>query len=62
MQTKPVRKNEADWLTHVIASSKAKSMTEYAKTENIDVNQLYLWKSKLIKSGQFNVSAPTTHL
>jgi len=53
MKIKPVRKSEADWLTHVIASSKAKSMTEYAKIKNIDINQLYLWKSKLIKSGQF---------
>jgi len=51
MKTKPVRKTEADWLAHVIASGKAKSMTEYAKAENIDANQLYLWKSKLTKSG-----------
>ena len=54
MKTKPVRKSEADWLTHVIASSKAKSMAEYAKNNHINVNQLYLWKSKLTKSGQIN--------
>jgi len=58
MKNKPVRKSEADWLAHVIASSKAKSMTEYAKIENIDINQLYLWKSKLIKSGQLKNGAP----
>jgi len=59
MKTKPARKSEADWLIHVIESSKTKSMTEYAKSNHIDVNQLYLWKSKLTKSGQFNSEKTT---
>lgn len=59
MGTKPLTHRQRYWLEHLSAAAKTDgSLVNYAKTHQLAVAQLYVWKSRLTTLGHWPVTSP----